>query len=187
MAVTIIELINTLPHVGSVKWIGVRPAKSAPMVPCEQVEVQVGQGIIGDRFKATRTDREVTLIQSEHIIAIGSMLGRYSLSHAIHHANDQPIETTGEQITIQPIDPSILRRNIVIEGLNLLALKGKQFRIGSVVMEYTGLAHPCSKMEVALGPGGYNAMRGHGGITARVIASGILHRLDSIVVHDQQN
>jgi len=67
----------------------------------------------------------------------------------------------------------VFRRNIVVSGLNLLALKGKQFRIGSVVLEYTGLCHPCSKMETALGPGGYNnAMRGHGGITTRVIEAG---------------
>jgi len=60
----------------------------------------------------------------------------------------------------------------VVSGLNLLALKGKQFRIGNVVLEYTGLCHPCSKMETALGPGGYNAMRGHGGITTRVVEAG---------------
>ena len=166
--------MDTLPQVGRVNWIGIRPAKSAAMQPCEHVEVQVGQGIIGDRFKATRTDREITLIQREHIMAIGSMLGPL--------ANDQ---TEGE-MKVQPVDPSILRRNIVIEGLNLLALKGRQFRVGSVVMEYTGLAHPCSKMEVALGPGGYNAMRGHGGITARVISSGMIHRHDKVVVYDPQ-
>ena len=69
----------------------------------------------------------------------------------------------------------------MVSGLNLLALKGKTFRIGDVVLEYTGLCHPCSKMEAALGPGGYNAMRGHGGITTRVIEGGEVALGDSVL------
>jgi MOSC domain-containing protein YiiM len=67
-----------------------------------------------------------------------------------------------------------------VSGLNLLALKGKTFRVGDVMLEYTGLCHPCSKMEKALGPGAYNAMRGHGGITTRVVEGGELE-LGSLV------
>ena len=70
------------------------------------------------------------------------------------------------------VDPGLTRRNIVVRGINLLAMKDKQFQIGEVVLEMTGLCHPCSRMEENLGPGGFNAMRGHGGITARVIKGG---------------
>ena len=70
------------------------------------------------------------------------------------------------------IDPLLLRRNIVVEGLNLQSLKGKQFKIGDAILEYTGECHPCSRMEENLGTGGYNAMRGHGGITAKILTSG---------------
>ncbi|MGH8476075.1 MAG: MOSC domain-containing protein [Methylococcales bacterium] len=66
----------------------------------------------------------------------------------------------------------MLGRNLVIAGINLLALKNCRFRIGEVVLEATGLCHPCSKIETALGPGGLNAMRGHGGLTARVVERG---------------
>ena len=72
----------------------------------------------------------------------------------------------------ETIDPGLTRRNIVVAGINLLALKGKVFHIGEAVLEYSGECHPCSRMEKNLGQGGYNAMRGHGGITAKVLKSG---------------
>ncbi len=60
----------------------------------------------------------------------------------------------------------------MVRGINLLSLKGKVFKIGSAVFEMTGLCHPCSRMEENLGLGGYNAVRGHGGITAMVLEDG---------------
>ena len=150
-------LLDTLPQTGRVEWIGIRPARGQAMEMLERVSVSPGQGLEGDRFKGRETSkRQVTLIQQEHLHAIASCLQR------------------------EAIEPEVFRRNIVVSGLNLLALKGKSFRIGSVVLEYTGLCHPCSKMETTLGPGGYNAMRGHGGITTRVVEGGELALGDSV-------
>ena len=72
------------------------------------------------------------------------------------------------------VDPALIRRNLVISGINLLALRDAQFEIGGVVFEGTGLCEPCSRMEEVLGVGGYNAMRGHGGIIARVLSGGVI-------------
>lgn len=145
---TLEELMEALPQTGRIEWIGLRPARDEPVVVVERVEASVGGGLAGDRYSKTGGKRQVTLIQAEHLQAIASMLG------------------------FDRVEPAVVRRNLVVRGINLLALKGRRFRVGNAILEYTGLCHPCSKMERELGPGGYNAMRGHGGITARIVESG---------------
>ncbi len=151
------QLMENLPQLGRVEWIGVRPARAAAMIALPEVFIDEQMGLAGDRF-AGRPDnpRQVTLIQQEHLAVLASCLGRS---------------------VVQPTD---LRRNIVISGINLLALKNRTFRLGDTLLECTGLCHPCSKMEKLLGPGGYNAMRGHGGVTARVSRSGLVRLGDNL-------
>lgn len=118
---------------------------------------------MGDHYKtSTNGPRQVTLIQAEHLQAIASYQGLPSL------------------------DPVLLRRNIVVQGINLLALKGKRFHFGQALLEYTGECHPCSRMEENLGTGGYNAVRGHGGITARVLMGGIIHLGDRVELAEHE-
>jgi MOSC domain-containing protein YiiM len=140
------ELLAVMPQVGKLEWIGLRPAQRAPVQAVASVRAEAGKGLIGDRYaESPGSKRQVTLIQAEHLAVIARLSG---------HAS---------------IPPEWLRRNLLISGINLLALKDRPFRIGAVLLEGTGLCHPCSRMEAVLGSGGYNAMRGHGGITARVL------------------
>ena len=153
-------LLDTLPQVGRVQWIGVRPSRTEPMTELELVQADLGKGLEGDRFSGrVGNPRQVTLIQQEHLAVIAACVGQKSVS------------------------PTQLRRNIVVSGINLLALKDKTFRIGDALLEFSGLCHPCSKMERQLGEGGYNAMRGHGGITARVLESGLIRLKDPVFYH----
>lgn len=143
------RLLATLPQQGRVEWVGLRPARGEAVQPVELAELVTDSGIAGDRFSGRPgSNRQVTLIQQEHLSVIGSLIGKPA------------------------IDPARLRRNIVVSGINLLALKDKLFKLGEATLEFTGLCHPCSKMETELGQGGYNAMRGHGGITARITEGG---------------
>ncbi len=150
------QLLDDLPQIGRVEWIGVRPGRHETMLEPDAIEVRTDIGIVGDRYAGRSGNRQVTLIQSEHLAAIAGFLG------------------------IERVLPALLRRNIAASGINLLALKNKQFAIGSAVLEYTGLCHPCSAMQQQFGPGGYNAVRGHGGITARVVTSGIVNIKDPL-------
>ncbi len=151
-------LRNTLPQIGHVSWIGLRPERRATILVVDKVKAVVESGLIGDRYAGRSGKRQVTLIQAEHLAVIASLLG------------------------LDAIDPVMLRRNICVNGLNLLALKDKQFQMGDAVLEYTGLCHPCSFMEEIFGQGGYNAVRGHGGITAQVIISGLIKLNDCVSV-----
>jgi MOSC domain-containing protein YiiM len=151
------ELLADVPQQGRVRWIGVRPASRVEMLELEAVEARREAGLTGDHARpGPRNTRQVTLIQWEHLAVVGSLLGRS---------------------TENPILPQDLRRNLVISGINLFSLKGRRFRVGQAVFETTGWCQPCAKLEQRLGHGTFQAVRGHGGITARVIQSGII-RLD---------
>jgi len=152
------ELLAVFPQAGKLEWIGLRPAHRAPVRVVESARAEAGRGLIGDRYaESPGTKRQVTLIQAEHLPLIAALTGHASVS------------------------PEWLRRNLVISGINLLALKDRRFHIGAVQLEGTGLCHPCSRMEAVLGPGGYNVMRGHGGITASVIEGGEMHVGDQVL------
>lgn len=155
-------LIAAVPQQGQVRWIGVRPERLAEMLTLDAVEARREAGLTGDHARpGPRNSRQVTLIQWEHLAVISALLGR-DAQHGIK--------------------PKDLRRNIAVSGINLFSLKGRRFRIGQAVLETTGWCQPCAKLEQRLGLGTFQAVRGHGGITARVIHTGIIRLGDSLEV-----
>ncbi len=141
---TIQELKSLLPQVGRLEWIGMAAQRRGDIQSVEEAIVKPGTGIEGEHHaKGGNSKRQVTLIQKEHLPVVAAVLQK------------------------DLVTPERLRRNLVISGINLLALKDAQFRIGEVLLEGSGFCAPCSLMEENLGPGGYNAMRrprrNHGG------------------------
>lgn len=144
------ELFVNFPNSGTVEWISFRPEKRGEIEVVNEISVSPEKGIVGDHYNGKNRKRQVTLIQAEHIEAVAKFLKK------------------------DKIDPRLLRRNIVVAGINLLALNDAEFSIGTARLKMTGPCHPCSRMEQNLGEGGYNAMRGHGGITCEVIEVGTI-------------
>ena len=151
------QLLRSIPQTGKVEWIGIREERKALPTPMGQVTAQKKTGLEGDHFKGSLSGkRQVTLIQKEHLDTVAAILGK------------------------DEIDPGLTRRNIVVSGINLLSLKSQKFKIGEVILETSGICAPCNRMEENLGSGGYSAMRGHGGITAKVVSEGLIKVGDEV-------
>jgi len=150
-------LVRRTAQPGRVVWIGLRPGRRAPLLQVERCIVGA-RGLEGDHGASDK--RAVTLLQEEHLAAIGSFLGRGQVA------------------------PEDLRRNILVAGINLLSLRDREVRLGKAVLHVTGPCAPCSRMEEALGQGGYAAVRGHGGVTARVVSGGLVVLGDPVMPVD---
>ena len=98
------QFLRSIPQQGKVEWIGIRTKRVAEVHSVSEVTANPDTGLEGDHFKKSSTGkRQVTLIQHEHLDVVARILGKTD------------------------IVPELLRRNIVVSGINLLALKHQQF------------------------------------------------------------
>lgn len=151
---TIRDLLKP-PHIsGRVEAIIVRGDSRQPARRIDATQALASIGLADDRLgrrgEAELSTRQVTLIQHEHLPVIAALAG------------------------VTAVDVAALRRNLVISRINLVALKNARVRVGAALLQIVGPCQPCSRMEEAVGPGGYAAMRGHGGMTARVLEAGTI-------------
>lgn len=143
---------------GRLLWIGARPARRAPVRELPEATLLEERGLEGDRATArTGGARQVTILADEDLAAIAAFLGR------------------------DAVPPAALRRNLLVAGVNLHALKHRRFRLGPALLEWSGECHPCSRLEETLGAGGYNAARLRGGICARVLEGGTVRPGDALL------
>ena len=138
---------------GRLDWIGLRPARRMAVVAAKTANITI-DGLTDDHGRSGK--RAVTLIQTEHLPVIARLLD------------------------VAEIAPDRLRRNLMISGMNLYALRKAELRIGTAVIQIEGPCPPCSRMEEEFGPGGYNAIRGHGGWYASVVTPGTISIADTV-------
>lgn len=149
---------------GVVENIWVSGEGSAAMERVEEVRTIEGCGIEGDRYCEgtgfwTRYGDvcQVTLIEGEDLDYIERELG-ISVGNGEH------------------------RRNIVTRGVRLDELRRKRFRVGETVLEYDRPRPPCRHVQELSEPGMTRALKGRGGICARVVEGGLIRARDTIEV-----
>jgi MOSC domain-containing protein YiiM len=149
---------------GVVDEIYVTAKGSAKMERVEEARTIEGCGIEGDRYCEgtgfwTRFGDvcQVTLIEGEHLDYIEDELG-------IRVKN-------GEH-----------RRNIITRGIRLDEMRRKRFRIGQAILEYDRPRPPCRHVQELSEPGMTRALKGRGGICARVVKGGRIRAQDVIEV-----
>ncbi|MCQ8127443.1 MOSC domain-containing protein [Methylomonas rivi] len=166
---TLRELTQQFASEGRIETIVLRPARGEPAVFVDEARAEPGRGLLGDRRANTArsgrqsTKRELTLFQAEHLPVAANWCG------------------------LTKLEPTRLRRNLVVSGLNLIGMRSPfpdmmlEWAVGDeVIIEITGPCDPCSKMAAELGLGSYNALRGHGGMTARIVSGGLIRVGDSV-------
>lgn len=125
-----------------------------PTVAVEEVECVAGRGLRGDRFFDHRPDYkgQITFVARETLEEVWRGL-------------DMPPERR---------DVSATRRNVVVAGIDLDALIGREFELGGVRFRGSEECRPCAWMDEAIGPGAEGRLRGRGGLRARILRDGIL-------------
>lgn len=157
---------------GKLQWIGLRPARKEAMQLVNQVQAIEELGLEGDRRCKGKAGsaRQVSIISEEYIAQIN------------HFLNCHRAEIPAAERNTTAAVAELLRRNLVVSGVNLLAIRHQRIRIGEAEFETNALCHPCSRMEQAFGEGGVAAMLGHGGLCARIVKGGLIKVGDTVAL-----
>ncbi len=127
------------------------------------VRALAGYGLEGDRYARGQGSysrleppvaRHVSLIRSEDIEVANKELMRRGLL---------------------PFSADETRRNIVVEGVDVYALLGQEFRIGDVCLRGSDPTRPCRIPSAVAGKAEFReAYHGRGGIRAEVLSDGVI-------------
>lgn len=150
---------------GEVVGIYISEIKTRPMTSLDAATAVKGRGLVGDRYEAKagtftpRSDRlrgyDLTLIESE-------VLDRLTLPDGSRLAAAES------------------RRNVVTRGIDLNALVGHEFTIGSVRALGQRLCEPCIHLQRLTRPGVVTGLLHRGGLRADILTDGEIRLGDEV-------
>ncbi|GAA0958120.1 MOSC domain-containing protein [Frigoribacterium faeni] len=151
-----VELLLASPRARYVGRPADGPEPSSGRETHDRVEIRAGLGVVGDRYFGRPAHRQasVTVFAAESLETVARLLGS------------------------GPLDAAATRRNVVLRGTDVDALRGETFSLdtgeGPVVFRAHRAANPCAWMDVVLAPGAFRALRGRGGVRCEPLTSGAL-------------
>lgn len=133
-----------------------KPAGTHPTVEVSEIECVAGQGLFGDRFFGFKENYkgQATFFSGE------------------------VFEEVCSKLAVSGKSPGVTRRNLITRGVDLNSLVGRRFVLQGVEFEGVCECSPCHWMNEAIAPGAEAALRGRGGLRARILTDGIL-RVDA--------
>lgn len=135
-----------------------KPADEHPIVSVSEIECVAGRGIRGDRFFDYKPDYkgQITFFAAE--------------------IYDELCAALLPSSALRP-PPSAFRRNVITRGVDLNSLIGQEFTLQGIRFLGTAECSPCHWMNQAFAQGTETALKGRGGLRAKILTDGIL-RID---------
>ena len=142
---------------GRVAEINIGPFGEVP-APVTSADAHAGKGLVGNRYyfeNGAEPGQALTLIAAEALEGLAAEHG---------------IELTAAES----------RRNVLTRGIDLNALVGKRFRVGSVECEGVALCEPCTSLEAMTQPGVIKGLLHRGGLNADILTDGVISVGDEV-------
>jgi MOSC domain-containing protein YiiM len=126
------------------------PPDDFPLVVADNIECVAGHGIRGDRFFDYQDDYkgQITFFSREIFDLLAQTFG------------------------VRTKSPGVLRRNVIVSGVELNELIGVDFALQGVQFHGTAHCAPCHWMDIAFAPGAQEFLAGRGGLRARILTDG---------------
>lgn len=128
------------------------PAGRTPVIEMTQINCLAGRGIRGDRFFDYRENYKGQITFFAYEI----------------------YEQLCESLKVFNKLPSVFRRNVITEGVDLNTLIGEEFIFQGVRFRGMEECKPCYWMDEAFAPGAEEFLRGRGGLRAVILSDGKL-------------
>lgn len=131
-----------------------KPPGDATMIEVDEVACVAGKGLMGDRFFGWKEDYKGQITFFAHEV----------------------YERLCEQFAVTGVEPSVFRRNVITKDTDLNALIGVEFEVQGIRFLGTEESRPCYWMNQAFAEGAEDAMKGVGGLRAKILSDGVLRR-----------